>query len=519
MSKNLMRSVVVFLSATAIVAGGCGKSDPEENFRLWSNNEAGWKEMADFVGDPGNDLKVRARALEILVDEGGQPSQVQRVVQRAKDKTDVLLALQPALQKMLDNPNAKKQGHAKRVLFDMLGALPDDKKAATRAMIAKWAFGDLTVDDKPERITEKLSTRIRPEEIEALEVEGIAGAEIMLSKGISRDGVMQFLVTQTAPSAKLALVNGLRRYHNLKANVKVTEADLAAIQRSAIPEGLLYYIELYMKLSGGTHPDDKAAASLAIVAAIEWTEKADAKVEIRARWEKDFRPMFVKLLESKTNCDDRWWGAQMMVQYGGGDGFKFALAHLPDDEQYGQQGCAQNDVKKQMTEWCGQDVKNLGTEIVRPVLDAALKSTRTIERLLAIRCTLALGDDAALATLKAYAATKPPERDLKIIDPIIVPQDAQNVAMVDLAAAGAEIIDYLRATDKLGAEGKIDAETVKWRKHYAGYSFERRGKALVGWVEERAADKVARDKAKKEAAGGGAAAPAPGAAPAPAPGK
>jgi hypothetical protein len=122
-----------------------------------------------------------------------------------------------------------------------------------------------------------------------------------------------------------------------------------------------------------------------------------------------------------------------------------------------------------------------------------------IERIAAVRCLGALGDDAALAALKAYATKK--EKDMSIVDPVIVPQDAQNVTVGDLAAVAAEVITYGRGIDKLAAEGKVDADSQKWRKHYAAYSFERKGKVLISYVEGRAAEKIAHDKAKKAAAG------------------
>ena len=487
---NSLLARLALVGLLAAGAAGCQKGDPDENFRLWSNNEAGWEEMANYVADRGNDAKLRTRALEVLIDDGGQPSQAIRVASKAPDKVELLLALQPALQKMLENPNIKKQGHAKRVLFDMLGVLPEDKKTSTRKLIAKWAFGDLSVDDSAARITEKLGQRLRPEEIEALGDEGVAGAEIMLGKAVARDGVVAYLQALKTPAAKAALINGMRRYHKIK-NVKVTEGDLAAIQSTDSVDGLSYFLELYERLLPSQHPDDKAAASLAISAAIQWTEKAESKPQIKAAFDAKLKPIFERLLTGQ-NADDRWWASQMLVDYDLVPGLKEALAKLPDDGNYGQANFAQNDVKMMITDLCQKDVKALGNDAVRPVLEAALKSTRLIERIVAVRCLTALGDDPSLALLRNYD-----KKDNHIVDPIIVPQTRRDVTVSELAASGVEIVEYQRATDKLAAEGKVDAETAKWRKHYAGYSFERRGKALVSFAEERAAEKIAKAKGGK----------------------
>jgi len=485
--------------ALALTTAACGKGDADEKFRLWSNNEAGWQEMGSFVADRANSLKDRARALEVLIDEGGQPSQAIRVASKAPDKVELLLELQPALQKMLENPNPKKQGHAKRVLLDMLSVLPDDKKEPTRKMVAKWAFGDLSHDDQPTRVKEKLEQRIRPEEIEALGAEGVQGASIMLGKGIARDGVLEFLKTQKTPEAKAALIEGLRRYHTSKKNVKVSETDLAAIQGTDSVEGFLYFLELYERLLPSEHPDDKAAANLAIQAAIQWTEKPEAKEMIKASWAK-VDPVMGRLIAGK-NCDDRWWAAQMYVTYRGVEGVKEAFAKLPDDAEYGQSGCAQNDVKLMITDLCNKDIKLLGAEAVRPVLEQSLKSGRMIERILAIRCLTGLGDPVSVGLLKAVDKKDPVS--MRVVDPVIVPPFGQNLAVYDLAAIGAEIAEYHQVIDKQAAEGKIDAATAKWRKHYASYSFDRHTTELAAFAEEMAADKVAKDKAKAP----GAAAP------------
>jgi hypothetical protein len=472
----------------SVALSGC-KGDPEENFRLWSNNEAGWDEMTAYVADKGNDLKLRERALEVLIDEGGQPSQAMRVVGKAPDKVEVLLALQPFLMKMLENPNQKKQDHAKRVLMDMIPLLPEDKKLATRKAIARWAFGDLSPEDSAQRIVEKLGQRLRPEEIEALGEEGLPGAEIMLSKGIARDGIMGVLQSMHTPGANKAMINGLRRYHKIK-NVKITEQDLAAVQKTDSLEGFLYFVELYQRLSPSKHPDDKQASSLAIAAATEWADKPDNQAKIKGNWAA-VKPTMDGLLMGPS-AEDRWWAAQLLVKYQGVDGLKEVLAKLPDDKNYGQEEFAgTHDVKKEITDFCSEDVKALGADKVRPVLETSLGSLRLIERIYAVRCLIALGDDNSLGVLKAYN-----KKDLAIVDPVVVPQTAEKVTVADLAQAGVEIVEFGRATDKLAAEGKIDAATAKWRKYFAEHSFERKGKALVKFAEENADEKVAKDKAK-----------------------
>lgn len=512
-SRTTSRTTGTWLSRTGLAAvclagalhlQGCNKGDPDENFRLWSNNEAGWDEMGAYVADKGNDIKLRARALEILTDEGGHPGEAVRLANKAPDKVELLIALQPALQKMLENPNTKKQGYAKRVLFESLPSLPDDKKASTQKILANWAFGDLKPDDPPARIKEKLEQRIRAEEIEGLGNAGVKGAEIMLSKGISRDGVMAYLLATNSPESHQALIGGLRRYHSIK-NVKVSEGDLAAIQKSDCIEGFLYWIELYQKLSGSEHPDDKAAASQSIVVAIQWSEKEPNKAKIKAAWADQVKPVVEKLLTG-PNCDDRWWASQLLIQYDGVNGLKEVLTKLPDDKNYGQQEFANNDVKMQLTDLCKNEVKSLGADVARPLLTGSLKSGRLIEKIVAVRCLAGLGDDASLSALRGVAKT-----ENLIVDPVIVPQDGQNVTVHDLAQAAADIIEFVRAVDKQAAEGTIDAATAKARTFYATYSFERQGKKLAAYAESRAAEKVAKDKAKEEKAKGGdaKAAPAP----------
>ncbi len=488
---------------TSVVA--C-KGDPEENFRLWSNNEAGWDAMGKYVADRGNDVKLRARALEVLIDEGGQPSQAMRLAEHAPDKVELLLALQPALEKLLVNPNEKKQDHGKRVLMDMIGVLPDDKKAVIRKLIAKWAFEGLTPDMPTEKVVDKLGKRLRPEEIEVLGDEGVYGAEIMLSKGIARDGVIGVLLGMKTPAANHALIAGMRRYHKIK-NVKIADTELGAVQKTDSVEGFLYFVELYLRLQPSSHPDDKAASSMAIAAATQWADAPESAAKIKAGWAQ-VKPVMEGLVVSK-NCDDRWWAGSLLTKYDGVDGVKAVLSKFPDDKNYGLEEFAQNDVKKMMTDWCTQDVKPLGVEKIRPLFEASLQNQgRLIERIIGLRCLVALGDDPSLGVLKAYAAKKGKERDQVPTNAIIVPHTNDAVSVADLAQAGAEIIEFCRATDKLAAEGKIDAPTAKWRKFYAQYSFERRGKELEKNSIERAEEKVQRDKDKAQKAGADKGAPA-----------
>lgn len=516
-------AAAALLSSTLLF--GCGKGDPEENFRLWSNNEAGWTEMANYVADQNNEMKLRLRALEVLIDEGGQPSQALRVAAKAADKKELLVALQPWLQKMLETEgNATKQAHAKQVLFDMIGdsGLPEDKKAAIRKGLAKWAFADLTPEDSTQRIKDKLETRMSPQEIQLLGEDGAYGAELMLSKGLARESVMQMLQASTSVASKQALINGLRRYHKLK-NVKVGEGDLAAIQKADCAEGFGYFIELYSRLSQNRpdgrppHQDDKAAASQAVMAAILWSEKPDNQAKIKAGWEK-LKPTFDALLVT-PNADDRWWAADVITTAMGLDGVREVLTKLPNDENYGKGEFAQNDVKKQITDFCTDKVKPLGGDKVRPLLETSLKSLRVFERIVALRCLVALGDAGALATLKAVdkkdpingnklidkanpANAKPDGSNPALtlaVDAMVVPAEMSGISVYDLARCGADVVEYSMGVDKLAAEGKIDAATAKARKTFAGFSFDRGAKTLGPWAEARAADKVAADKAKAAA--------------------
>jgi ribonuclease HII len=108
---------------------------------------------------------------------------------------------------------------------------------------------------------------MRPEEIEALGEAGVHGAEIMLAKGIARNEIMVYLQGVKTDEAKKALIKGLRLYHDLHKNAKVTPAELGFAQRTKSADGLLYFFWVYEHLLKSQHPDDKQASSLAIAAA------------------------------------------------------------------------------------------------------------------------------------------------------------------------------------------------------------------------------------------------------------
>ncbi len=509
-SKQLLRWMLPAAVAMALAGGalsGCGKGDPEENFRLWMNNEAGWAEMANYVADKGNDTKLRVRALEILVSEGGQPSQVQAVTEKASDKTDLLVALQPAMFKLLSDGNPKKQAHGKKVLFDIMKEpkMPPAKVAELKAQVAKWAFGDLSPDDPLERVRDKLKDRVNPDEILLLGAEAIPGAEIMLSKGLAKSEILNLLKDLKTPEANKALVRGLRYFHTNTKNVKITDDDLGKIQGTNSLDGFVYFLELYLNkvvlAKGVIHPDDKHAGDLAVRAALEWSDPDDKKIAqankkaIKEGWAQ-VAPVLDKYLTS-ANCDDRWWALQLFTANAGVEGFKAAMAKLPDDDLYGKgPPHGDNDVQKLLVDTCKNEIAVLGGDAVRPELANMFKaSTRLIDRIVATRCLSALGDAASVGVLRAFDKKDP--LAVKNVQPVIN-VDAP-LSLVDLVQAAVDVADYVAATQKLASEGKIDAETSKWRQYFASYSFERKAKVLAPWAENEAKEKVEKDKAKKAA--------------------
>ena len=164
--SSVSAPALALLLVLTVALSGCFKKDPEENFNLWSNNQAGWVQMGKFVADPNNEQALRVRALEVLT-LNGHPSQVMSVVEKAADKEKLLVSLRDLLNKTLKNPNEKLARYAKQVLFEMIGGMPEAEKTKTRQLIADWAFGDMSHDDQAKMVAEKLGRRMRPEEIEA----------------------------------------------------------------------------------------------------------------------------------------------------------------------------------------------------------------------------------------------------------------------------------------------------------------------------------------------------------------
>lgn len=499
-------ALIAALIATSFT--GCGEKDPEENFNLWSNNEAGWRELGKFVGDTNNDVKVRARGLEVLL-TNGQPTQVIDLLDRdVKDKAErekLLLALRPAMEKLLKNPNEKLQRYAKQVMVDSLTRVSKPEADKNRKILADWAFGDFTHDDATTTLVERLSRRVRPEEIEKLGNAGAKGAEVMLAKGIARREILVFLAGLKSPEGNLALINGMRRYHKSKKNVKVTEGELGFIQRTQSIDGLLYFLELYERLSKSDHPDDEAAGSLAIAAAMEWLGNDSGKKLAKANY-KRLKP-FVDRFLVRDNCDDRWWGVQMLVSHEGVEGLKAGLNGLKDDMNYGQEEHANNDVKLMITDICKEDVgEHIGFAKARPVFKAILEDNpkgdndRFVKRIVSIRCLSADGSPEAKALLEGFVKARKKLKEEKVVDPLIVPQHGESLSLTDVARVALDIVNYKTELERLSAIGKISKAQLKWRQSYAGYSFDRRMKALTEFAEERAAAKIKKDAAKAAAA-------------------
>ncbi|MBM4342661.1 MAG: hypothetical protein FJ100_04710 [Deltaproteobacteria bacterium] len=503
------------LAVAVFSVSACGKPEPEDNFRLWMNNEAGWEEMSRYVADKNNDFKLRAKALEILVAEGGQPSQVLPISEKAPDRVELLAALEAPMFQALQGGGPKKQGHAKTLLMQMIkeGKLSPAKVAELKKKVAAWAFEGLTPDTPVDAVLAKLKDRIAPEEIEALDVEAIGGAEVMLSKGIAKTDIVTFLKGLKTPEANRALVNGLARYQKMKVNGKeiaVKEEDLAAIQATDSIEAFLYFLDTYLRLETSTHPDDERSAKLAIQVAIDWEDVPANKDKIKTAFAL-VAPFVEKLLVSK-NCDDRWLAAGYLATYKGAEGVKQALAKLPDDDYYGKGNeFGSNDSKLELTRLCANRIKPLGIDGVRPTFEGALKgSPRLIERVIAARCLLALGDPASVAALKAFDNKDP--MGAKPVQQLIVSPDPMT--LLDLVTIAAEGADYAKSVDEQASKGAIDAATAKMLQMYAGYSFHRHLKDLQTFAEESVKERKEKDAQKAGAAAPAAAAPAaPSAAP------
>ncbi|GEM_PF-3534886 len=504
MFESAPRNWIVPIAAVLVVAvalPGCGKKDPEEQFALWSNNEAGFKEMAKFV-QGNNDPKMKARALEVLM-ENGQPSQVREIAAGIKEgeRDKVLAELRTAVAKHLKSPNERIQGHAKTVLFDMLDLQSEGEADNTRKLLSDWAFGDMSVDDKAQVIAKKLSKRATRSDIEALGKYGVKGAEILLSKGIEKPGMMAFLQGIKDPAAKTAMINGLRRYHGMKGGkVKISGSDLGFIQRTKHIDGLMYFFEIYEKRGESAHEDDEQASSMAIAAAMQWVESDEGKKLLKDNWKGKFNAVAQRFIK-RANCDDRWWAAQVIIQNEGFAGLKWAVENLPDDLNYGNADHANNDVKLMITDFCTKDVSTIKDDKkVHQYWLETLNRDRVIERVIAIRCLVAYGGQEASKALKAYIKARKKLKEEKIIDPIIVPPVMENMTLTDLAVVALDSIAYKADNDKLAAAGKITKDQAKWRNKYTEFTFDRKGKVLRAWAGERADNKL-KKLAKKKAEG------------------
>ena len=483
----------------SLALGGCGKKDPEEQFALWSNNEAGFAEMAKFVQNDANDVAMRVRALEVLM-ENGQPSQVKPIASGMKggDRDKVCAALRDDLAKALKNPNEKIQSHAKAVLMDIIELQKPEEADKTRKLVAEWAFGDMSPDDKAKVIAAKLAKRARRDEIESMGKYGIKGAEIMLSKGIEKPAMLAFLQTLPDPEAKVAMVNGLRRYHGMKGGkVKITPSDLGFLQRTQHIDALNYFFEVYEQRGESDHADDEQASSMAIAAAMQWLDSDEGKKLMTKEWKDNFKPVAVRFMK-RAKVEDRFWSAQMMMKYEGVDGLKFALKNLPDDLNYGDGSHNDGDAKLQIRDFCRLDVTKLKQEkVVHALWLETLKEGSLIAQVIALRCLVADGSEDAVDALKDFIKARKKLAAEKIIADLIGAERMPEMLLSDAAAVAMDTLAYKAENAKALEKGKLTADQAKWRNEYAEYSFDRKDKVLRAWCAEMADAKIKKIAAKK----------------------
>jgi len=495
-------SATAALVALSLALPGCGKKDPEEQFALWSNNEAGFAEMQKYVQNPANDVKLRVRALEVLM-ESGQPSQVKRIASgiEAKDRDKVLAVLRDDLSKHLKNPNEKIQQHAKAVLLDVIDIQSEGEADKTRKLVGEWAFGDMSPDDKAKVIAGKLAKRTRKDEIEKLGKHGIKGAEIMLSKGIEKSAMLGVLQTLKHKEAKEAMIRGLRRYHGMKGGkVVISGSDLGFVQRTKHIDGLLYFFEIYEKRGESDHESDAQASSMAIAAAMQWVESKEGQKLIEASWKDKFKPLAERFIK-RNKAEDRFWSAQVMMKYEGIEGLKFALKNLPDDLNYGDANHNDGDSKLQIRDFCRIDVAQIKDhKAVHALWLETLKGGTLIAQVIALRCLVADGSEDASGALKDFIKARKKLKAEKIIADLIGAERMPEMMLSDAAAIALDSIHYKTENSKELEKGKITKDQAKWRGEYAEYSFDRKAKVLRKWCAEMADGKIKKLAKKKAAA-------------------
>ena len=319
---SVASKLVPALCCALLVLPACDGEVTEEDLQKWTNNDIGLARIAQVIGDTQQPMTTRVRALEVVVEKGFATRVRSMIDEVTADRDELVKAL---TKELLDHIEKKDdhQYNAKDALMALQRYIAADDFDNIQQVVAKWAFGDITLDSPEEDVKRKIESRITSGQISDLGVYGYDGAGVLVSHGFVVDKMMDYLTGAEEPKATQLLIAGLRKHHATLGGVPFHH--LEAIGRTESVDGLSYLLDIYL--------DTSYAKDIRTAAYNFASEMLDGP---RLKKGANTDAVTKKLLQlmGTQNPLDRWQGALSIIHVDGVNRLEDVLAKFKDDKVY-----------------------------------------------------------------------------------------------------------------------------------------------------------------------------------------
>lgn len=489
---------------TAVLLGTddeMGSAGRPAAFDAWMSAPAGLVPLARYATDPDHKPEFRAAAL-VRVARGSSYEKVAPIGRNARDWSTVLAPSAAAgLQDALADTDAAVQKRAHVVLLALATTRTDggmDLSATearkVRERVADWAFAGVDGTKDPEEIRALAEARLDAGDVAKLGDVAGEPLEQWIAADVRRLEAARALHRAGTPEARAFLVKGYRRLFQRK--VMPTQDDLDILGTLPGIDAMVLLLDLHAVIEVSESPAEvrqtaaviKTIRQLAGSLAHTRPTKGDGSSELAAQFDK-VEPHLENMLALR-NADDRWFAADLVIQYRGVPGLRRVLAGLSTDKHYRQERFRSVDPKRMVALLARDRIAPLGDEAESALL-AGIAAPSPVGKIVAIAGLKALGTPGAIAALRTCTDETEVSAWLELNGPVTVR---------DLALAAVDVRKFAAEVDQLVKDGQLDRDLADEYKEIAYFT--------VDLGDRRLRAEVARLAAERRG-GGGAAVPAP----------
>ena len=467
-------------------------------FALWTRSPAGLEALQRYVTQTDHRPRFRAEALAML---GASPAsdKVLEIGRQATDWPQVCAEMVSILLARLGTRSHEENAEIRKTVLALAdtatrtdGGVQDltpEAAEAARRVLAHWAISGAPVVTPTPAVTPGKRGRVAPPTLDdsaASQAARLSPGDLQrlgpglppatlgqwIAANLRRHEAADVLLAQKTPAATDALVAG---YRTLLATGEPPDAqDLAALAAAGSADGLVLLLGAHAAMERSADVDAQLAAMRTIRAEVARLSPEAMKAQF------DRVGPYLEGLLTARNADDRWWAAELLVQFGGNDGLRRVLQDMAVDGHYRDPKWHTVDPKVALVHLVQSALIPAAGDALQPQLLATLVRRQTLGKIIAVTALKALGDDASLAALKTV-------QDDTDVAPYLDLQAPLSVH--EMALAAVDVIRFIADVTAQEKAGKLDAASaVKYREAAFGTVdlFDKRLRAEVHRIVTRA---------------------------------